>query len=417
MILEALLVEALVVSAVLAQPDADRAFLRDKILGMLVGSAIGDAMGAPTEMWTRAQIEAEYGFVRDLHPRMTPPSPEGTWELNVRAGTTTDDTRWKALAIDYLSKTSGSELRAKDLAAHLSRRFASEIDELRQLTMDDPAPALIAGVMRLQWLEEWERVARAYLGGDLDEYSNALNRFYGGEMVCAGLLFAPTLGAYYPGEPEAAYRNTFAVDVYDLGYAKDVSAITAAMVAAAIPEGATPESILAVLTDVDPHGFFESRLIGRQAFNMLRDARAIVHEARQVELTGEGLAAAEGATHDPWLDSGLEPLERARLRDAYRQLDKLRQRMPFHAGEIHLVNLTGLIYSEFDFRRSLEFVVNYGRDNDTTAAVTGAVVGAYVGREALPESWVQTTLERNRAMGLDLEALTDRLVTAIERRR
>ncbi len=242
--------------------------------------------------------------------------------------------------------------------------------------------------------------------------SSALNRFYGGEMVCAGLLFAPTLGAYYPGEPEAAYRNTFAVDVYDLGYAKDVSALTAAMVAAAIPEGATPESILAVLTDVDPQGFFESRLIGRQAFNMLRDARAIVHEARQVALT-----AKDEATHDPWLDSGLEPLERAQLKDAYRQLDDLRQRMPFHAGEIHLVNLTALIYSEFDFRRSLEFVVNYGRDNDTTAAVTGAVVGAYVGREALPESWVQTTLERNRAMGLDLEALTDRLVTAIERRR
>ena len=405
-------VEAFVLTAALAQSDTEQAFLRDKILGMLVGSAIGDAMGAPTEMWTRAQIEAEYGFVRDLHPRMTPPSPEGTWELNVRAGTTTDDTRWKALTIDYLSETPGSELRAKDLAAHLSRRFASEIEELRQLTMDDPAPALIAGVMRLQWLEEWERVARAYLGGDLDEYSSALNRFYGGEMVCAGLLFAPTLGAYYPGDPDAAYRNTFAVDIYDLGYAKDVSALTAAMVAAAIPDGATPESILGVLTDVDPQGFFESRLIGRQAFNMLRDARAIVHEARQVALT-----AKDKATHDPWLDSGLEPLERAQLKDAYRQLDELRQRMPFHAGEIHLVNLTALIYSEFDFRRSLEFVVNYGRDNDTTAAVTGAVLGAYVGADALPESWVQTTLERNRAIGLDLEKLTDRLVAAIERRR
>ena len=405
-------VEAFVLTAALAQPDTEQAFLRDKILGMLVGSAIGDAMGAPTEMWTRAQIEAEYGFVRDLHPRMTPPSPEGTWELNVRAGTTTDDTRWKALTIDYLSETPGSELRAKDLAAHLSRRFASEIEELRQLTIDDPAPALIAGVMRLQWLEEWERVARAYLGGDLDEYSSALNRFYGGEMVCAGLLFSPTLGAYYPGDPDAAYRNTFAVDIYDLGYAKDVSALTAAIVAAAIPDGATPESILAVLTDVDPQGFFESRLIGRQAFNMLRDARAIVHEARQVALT-----AKDEATHDPWLDSGLEPLERAQLRGAYRQLDELRQRMPFHAGEIHLVNLTALIYSEFDFRRSLEFVVNYGRDNDTTAAVTGAVLGAYVGADALSESWVQTTLERNRAIGLDLEKLTDRLVAAIERRR
>jgi len=188
-------IEAFVLTAVLAQSDAEQAFLRDKILGMLVGSAIGDAMGAPTEMWTRTQIEAEYGYVRDLHPRMTPPSPEGTWELNVRAGTTTDDTRWKALTVDYLSETNGSELRAKDLAAHLSGRFASEIDELRKLTIDDPAPALIAGVMRLQWLKEWERVARAYMGGDLDEYSSALNRFYGGEMVCAGLLFSPTLGS------------------------------------------------------------------------------------------------------------------------------------------------------------------------------------------------------------------------------
>ena len=152
---------------------------------------------------------------------------------------------------------------------------------------------------------------------------------------------------------------------------------------------------------------------------MLRDARAIVHEARQVELTSQGLAAAEGATHghDPWLDSGLAPLERARLRDAYRQLDELRQRMPFHAGEIHLVNLTALIYSEFDFRRSLEFVVNYGRDNDTTDAVTGAPLGAYVGAEALPQSWVQTTLETNRAIGIDLDELADHLAAAIERRR
>ena len=110
-------------------------------------------------------------------------------------------------------------------------------------------------------------------------------------------------------------------------------------------------------------------------------------------------------------------LERAQLKDAYRQLDELRQRMPFHAGEIHLVNLTALFYSEFDFRRSLEFVVNYGRDNDATAAVTGALLGAYVGAEALPERWVHTTLERNRAIGLDLEDLTDRLLAAIERRR
>ena len=31
--------------------------LRAKILGLLVGSAIGDALGAPTEMWPREKIE------------------------------------------------------------------------------------------------------------------------------------------------------------------------------------------------------------------------------------------------------------------------------------------------------------------------------------------------------------------------
>lgn len=43
--------------------------------------------------------------------------------------------------------------------------------------------------------------------------------------------------------------------------------------------------------------------------------------------------------------------------------------------------------------------------------------GAYIGAEALPEAWVETTLERNRPVGIDPEALTERLMTAIERRR
>ena len=43
--------------------------LHDKVLGMLVGSAIGDAMGAPTEMWQRENIQVEYGFVNQLEDR------------------------------------------------------------------------------------------------------------------------------------------------------------------------------------------------------------------------------------------------------------------------------------------------------------------------------------------------------------
>lgn len=410
------------------QSEADRAFLYDRVLGSLVGSAIGDAMGAPTEMWSRDQIQAEYGFVRDLHTAMRPPSPEGTWAMNVRAGATTDDTRWKALMVDYLTdddsivRAASPALRARDLAELLSARFTGEIEQLRKLSTDDPAHQLIDGVMRMQWLQEWDGVARAYLTGDVDEYRRTLDRFYGGEMVCAGLLFSPTLGAYYPGDPEAAYRNTFAVDVYDLGYARDVAAVTAAMVAAAMVPDATPGSILSVLADVDPQDYFETRLVGRLAYEMLREARGIVHAARKVEDAPDAgpptppLGSGSAVRMHPWANSGMSPRARAQLEAAYLLLDAKKQRMPFHAGEIHLVNLTALLYSNFDFPGALAFVVNWGRDNDTTAAVTGAVLGAYLGVAKLPQDWVKQSLEKNRGLGIDLEALADRLTTAILQR-
>ena len=70
--------------------------LYDKVLGMLVGSSIGDAMGAPTEMWTREAIQLEYGFVEGLDSMVREVSPEGIWKANLPAGGTTDDTRWKS---------------------------------------------------------------------------------------------------------------------------------------------------------------------------------------------------------------------------------------------------------------------------------------------------------------------------------
>lgn len=58
--------------------------LKDKILGSLVGFAIGDAMGATTEFMTREQIKQQYGQVDDIIG--------GGW-LNLPRGQVTDDTQ------------------------------------------------------------------------------------------------------------------------------------------------------------------------------------------------------------------------------------------------------------------------------------------------------------------------------------
>ncbi|MCR9084410.1 MAG: ADP-ribosylglycohydrolase family protein, partial [Cyclobacteriaceae bacterium] len=99
--------------------------LKDRILGMIVGSAIGDAMGAPTEMWPRESIKLEYGFVTDLDSLIREASPEGIWVPNLPAGGTTDDTRWKVLTSEYLLTQNHGELNPSDFAKIIEDRYLS----------------------------------------------------------------------------------------------------------------------------------------------------------------------------------------------------------------------------------------------------------------------------------------------------
>ena len=97
-------------------------------------------------------------------------------------------------------------------------------------------------------------------------------------------------------------------------------------------------------------------------------------------------------------------------KQAFARLDELKQDFPFHAGEIHLINLTALMVSQWNFRDALSFVINYGRDNDTVGAVTGAILGAYYGYDKLPPDLTQTVLSTNKnRLGIDLEDLARQL--------
>ena len=40
-----------------------------------------------------------------------------------------------------------------------------------------------------------------------------------------------------------------------------------------------------------------------------------------------------------------------------------------------------------DFRRALTAAVNQGGDSDSTGAITGNILGAYVGMERIPAEW------------------------------
>lgn len=365
--------------------------LYDKILGMLVGSAIGDAMGAPTEMWSRESIQLEYGFVESLDSMIREVSPEGIWVANLPAGGTTDDTRWKLLATEFLLTQERGNLDAADFAELILEKYQSYVKEFKAIETTAPEPFEKVN-LKMGWLQEWAKVSQPFINNNLVGYSDSLGKFYGGEMVCAGLLYSPALGAYFPGNPEKAYQETYKLSIYDLGYAKDISALSAAMTASGMAPGATESDLLASLR-IDPANYFQSRLVGRTSHSILKNALWI---------------SAESAKQDS-LGNRSDPNSRA-LEFAYSQLDQRLQDMPFHAGEIWLQTLTAMIYSDFDFMGTLTFLTNYGRDNDTTAAIAGGILGAYYGFEKLPKLEREKVLQVNRELlGIDLRQTAEKM--------
>jgi hypothetical protein len=344
----------------------------DRILGSLLGSAIGDALGAPVEMWSHGEIAAQHGHIDQLLPLQRPASPEGPWGDQLPPGSGTDDTRWKALMITCLTGDDPAQALPWPLTlnpAVLAQQVCTQHDRAQ------------AGPPHEQlWLAEWEPVAAAYLAGDAARYGTALARFYGGEMTCAGMLYAPVIGVAYPAAPQQAYRQALAMAMFDQGYARDLTALTAAMTAAAMAPQPSPASILAVIDTVDPKAYAQSRLIGRSASYWYQLSQEVAAQAGQ----------------KPWSV-------------AFDLLDQHQQRLAFHPAEIWLVMLTALQLCAFDFRTTMTFIVNYGRDNDTTAAVAGAILGAMYGATRLPDDWVQPTLTAQLALGIDLPALAGRM--------
>lgn len=384
----------------------------NKVLGLLIGSAIGDAMGAPTEMWSRKDIRTTYGFVNKLDTMVRLPSAEGTWQNNLPAGGTTDDTRWKKLFADYAASETWTALSADHFAHHILSRYRDDISVLKSTEGIRPEP-YEENLMKMAWLQEWAMVADAYSQNDVDAYANAVSKFYGGEMTCAGMLYSPLVGACLPANPEAAYDAAYRLSIFDIGYARDITALVAAMVSQAFDTTAYNASIPNVIRTVDPKEYFKSRLVGRAAYRFYQAAASIVAESKDLTLRD---IPTDFRIPRAW--APMDSLNYLQLSHAYSMLDAYNEDMPFHAGEIYVITITAMMFSDYDFERTMEFIINYGRDNDTVAAVAGSILGAFLGADRLPEKKAEQILRVNKKLlGTDLEELAHELTAVYMKQR
>jgi ADP-ribosylglycohydrolase len=316
------------------------------------------------------------------------------------AGGTTDDTRWKKLFVNYATEEPWPNLRAASFAEHILHKYTSDIEVLKSTEGIAPAP-YEENLMKMAWLQEWAVVADAYNKNDMDEYAKAVNKFYGGEMTCAGMLYSPLVGACSPADPNTAYQSAYNLSIFDIGYARDITALMAAMVSQAFDNKANKESLVQVIRTVDPNDYFKSRLVGRAAYRFYQQSNSIVSASKS--LTRKDFPSDFRIPRE-W--QPMDSLTYLQLSRAYTLLDEYNQDMPFHAAEIYQITLTAMLYCDYDFECTMEFIVNYGRDNDTAAAVAGAILGAYWGADKLPQEKVGQLLKVNKELlGNDLEEL------------
>ncbi|MGH2544969.1 MAG: ADP-ribosylglycohydrolase family protein, partial [Ardenticatenaceae bacterium] len=320
--------------------------LADRFHGGLLGGAIGDAMGAPTEWRSPEEIRARYGGpITDFAPPFL--SPQETERVKGNGHVTDDTLMTLALCRAFLSK--GDHLDAYDMATYL-------LDELAEQPV---------------WVPEWGRemllldrlfYPEKYLFLRL-RLANAEPRQGGiGNMVnCGAAMYAAPVGLMNAGDPKNAYRR--AIDMFSAhqeSYGLEAAGLMAAAIAAAAQPAATVETIVETVISLAKDG----------------SRRAIV------ALTG---AAREVPPPDvpAYLRAVMEPFETVKGNVAdYKRIGHYPSRE--HAIEELPVALAYLVMNQGDFRQVVLGAANYGRDADSIAGMAGAICGALHGLSALP---------------------------------
>lgn len=349
--------------------------LDDRTAGALAGAAVGDALGGPVEgLSPQAIVERHGGRVRGI----VEPFHRDEWRTarpiapyHKGDGHVTDDTLMTHALIRVYEKVR-DHLDAYAVAEHLVPDLMGTVRWIPELE----AEAL--PLQRIFLAEKW-LVARLHYGHiDPREAGN------GNIVNCGAAMYMAPVGLVNAGNPDGAYAEALDVaGAHQSSYGREAAGVFAAAVAAACRPGATPGSVV------------------EETLRLAKDGtRAAIEAVCEV-----------AARHDDFEDA-LGPLREAvipfdTVGPDYRQ-PSLGARRPsrLHSIEELPVALGMLLVGGGDFRHTVLGSVNYGRDCDSIATMSGALVGALHGEAAVPAEW---RTEVSRASRLDLRAPADAL--------
>lgn len=357
--------------------------LRGRVRAMLHGIALGDALGAPVEKLSAADIRARYGRVTSLAARwhkMDLPPEQRNHRIRGN-GIVTDDTLMTLALMDIYAQTR-RHLDAWDMADGMVRQIAWTprwIPEMqREANLID----------RLFYPEKW--IFQRHQLANCDPRQGGI-----GNMVnCGAAMYIAPVGVVNACDPRSAYDEAIRfAEGHQESYGLEAAGVFAAAVAAAFIPGTSIERIV------------------ETAIALARDGtRAAISEIAEQAVTLKGVEHAivverfHGiiGRYSPMGDDVNHTAARAgRLSAAYQ---------PSRLGSIEELPLAlgFALVNGGEFRKSIEDGINSGRDTDSIGVMAGAILGALHGEAVIVDADRQTLDSANR---LDLTAAADKFTT------
>ena len=353
-----------------------------RVRALVHGVALGDAMGAPVEKLSAADIRQRYGWVDGI---------ENSWHRDTQAaalrngrirghGIVTDDTQMTLSLMAVYAET-GRHLDAWDMADGMVRQIAWVERYVPELQKN------CALIERLFYPEKW--IFQRHQLASCDPRQGGI-----GNMVnCGAAMYVAPIGVVNACDPKGAYDEAISfASGHQQSYGLEAAGVLAAAVAAAFVPGTGIGTVVETAHALAKDG--------------TRAAIADIAEAA-IDLKDRGADNDEviAVFHDriarfsPLGDDLTHTAERAGTALAGYQPSR------FQSIEELPLALGFAIFTGGDFRKTIELGINSGRDTDSIGVMSGAILGALRGPDVIVPREAETLDTVNH---LDLTAEADR---------
>lgn len=352
----------------------------NRVKGVLISTALGDALGAPVEKLSREEISEKYGYVATLRTRWYKEALGEDATLGKRRGNgiITDDTLM-TLALCRVYKTEKRHLDAYDLA----NEFTKEIAFKKAFIPEFGREALILD--RLFYPEK-----HIFLRHTL---ANCEPREGGmGNMVnCGAAMYIAPIGIVNAGNPLAAYNEAIAfASGHQLSYGLEAAGVLAACVACAFTPNATVKDIVETAISVAKDGTKKAIIALTKKAVELKKRKCSYHEL--VKSLHDSIAP-----FSPMGDDVHRKIEKVGIPSNHYTPSRL-----FSIEELPLA-LAFIVYNDGEYYKSILDGINSGRDTDSIGVMVGVILGAMYGTKFIEEEDIDLLFKANQ-INFDEEA-------------